>query len=98
MMPQTSAEMNVNINPPGYMEIYIKHVTEKGKKLLNGWERWSLEDVNRTLDVLKEPGHRSAAQYVGQILKSLSRRLKKPCSRRLMREWLFWTKTPLRTL
>jgi len=68
MMSQTSAEMNVNINPPGYMEICINHVTEKGKKLLNGWERWSLEDVNRTLDVLKEPGHRSAAQYVGQII------------------------------
>ena len=50
------------------MEIYIKHVTEKGKKLLNGWERWSLEDVNKTLDVLKEPGHRSASQYVGQII------------------------------
>ena len=51
------------------MEIRIKEgcITEKGKKLLNGWEHWSLEDVNRTLDVLKELAHRSAASYVGHI-------------------------------
>ena len=59
--------MNANTNPPGYMEVCIEYITEDGAKLLNGWEHWSLEDINRILDVLNKPGHRSAAQYVGQI-------------------------------
>lgn len=68
MILKASAEKNANINPEEYMEVCIKHVTEKGKKLLNGWEHWSLEDVNRTLDSLKEPGYASASMYVGQIV------------------------------
>ena len=71
MISQTSAEMNANVNPPGYMEVCIKHVKEKGKKLLNGWEHWPLEDVNITLDALKEPGYTSASMYVGPIVFNL---------------------------
>ena len=50
------------------MEVCIKHVTENGKKLLNGWEHWSLEYVNRTYDALKEPGYGVASVYVGQFV------------------------------
>ena len=52
------------------MEIRIKEgcITEKGKKLLNGWEHWSLEDINRTLKVMECKVWGVCVCYLGQII------------------------------
>lgn len=70
MMSQTSAETNANINPPGYMEIHFeeKYLTESGRKLLEGWEHWSLEDVNKTLEVIDGEIWGAEAGYLGRII------------------------------
>ena len=68
MMSQTSA--NVDANPPAYMEIHIKECANP--ELLDGWEHWTLEDIIRVVELMKE-GKKNGNYYstvaanVGQI-------------------------------
>ena len=59
MMSQTSA--NVNANPPAYMEVRIdKDCGDIG--LFDGLENWSLEDIIRVVELMKE-GKRNGRHY-----------------------------------
>ena len=59
MMSQTSA--NVDANPPAYMEVRIDK--DCGDiELLDGWENWSLEDIIRVVELMKE-GKRNGRHY-----------------------------------
>ena len=58
-MSQTSA--NVNANPPAYMEVRIDKDCED-IELLDGWENWSLEDIIRVVELMKE-GKRNGRHY-----------------------------------
>ena len=50
MMSQTSAEINADINP-GYAEVHIEKCLDA--ELLDGWEKWSLKDIIRTINIMK---------------------------------------------
>ena len=52
-MSQTSANVDANVNP-GYADICIKDCSHV--ELLDGWEHWSLEDIIRIIESIKEKG------------------------------------------
>ena len=66
MMTQTSTEINVN-TIPGYAEIRIEKCLDA--ELLNGWEKWSLKDIIRTIKVMKEKKVSGEKSGYGMILK-----------------------------
>ena len=71
MMSQTSAEINADINP-GYEEVRIEKCLDA--ELLDGWEKWSLKDVIRTINIMKgkisnkKSGYGMVLKFFGQII------------------------------
>ena len=71
MMSQTSAEINADINP-GYAEVRIEKCLDA--ELLDGWEKWSLKDVIRTINIMKgkisskKSGYGMVLKFFGQII------------------------------
>ena len=59
MMSQTSA--NMDTNPPAYVEVRIDKECAN-RELLDGWENWSLEDIIRVVELMKE-GKRNGNYY-----------------------------------
>ena len=53
MMSQTSANVDANVNPV-YADICIEDCSDV--ELLDGWEHWSLEDIIRIIESIKEEG------------------------------------------
>ena len=51
MVSQTSANVNANVNPI-YADIRIEECCNG--EMLDGWERWSLEDVIHTIESMKK--------------------------------------------
>ena len=71
MMSQTSAKINADINP-GYAELRIEKCLDA--ELLDGWEKWSLKDVIRTINIMKgkisnkKSGYGMVLKFFGQII------------------------------
>ena len=52
-MSSTSADVNANVDPV-YADICIEDCSDV--ELLDGWEHWSLEDIIRIIESIKEEG------------------------------------------
>ena len=70
-MSQTSAEMNANTNPPEYVinfQINKEVLTPKSKALLDGWEKWSLNDIISALNYTNWRFCVDESEYFGEIV------------------------------
>ena len=70
-MSQTSAEMNANTNPPEYViSIHInkEYLMPEDEAFLNGWEKWSLEDIIPIFNSANWRFRLAASGYFGEIV------------------------------
>ena len=65
MMSQTSANVDANTTPPAYV-IEVKRRDDAEE--LNGWEKWSLEDVMKVLKDMTKGWYGVRAMDMGNIL------------------------------
>ena len=71
MISQTSSEMNANTNPPEYViSIHInkEYLMPEDEAFLNGWEKWSLEDIIPIFNSANWRFRLAASGYFGEIV------------------------------
>ena len=71
MMSQTIEEINVNTNPPTHIiNIYInkEYLNPEDETFLNGWEKWSLEDIIPIFKCADWRFRLPASGYFGEIV------------------------------
>jgi len=71
MISQTSAEINANTNPPDHViSIHInkEYLMPEDEAFLNGWEKWSLDDIISIFNSANWRFRLAASGYFGEIV------------------------------